>query len=79
MKKLKRAISFTGLVLAPVVLLTLVIFRSLSFAQQAAPPKIDTGDTAWMLTSAALVLMMTIPVYFSSMAVRSGQKTSLAL
>jgi Amt family ammonium transporter len=25
------------------------------------PPKIDTGDTAWMLTSTALVLMMTIP------------------
>ena len=24
-----------------------------------APPKIDTGDTAWMLTSAALVLLMT--------------------
>jgi ammonium transporter, Amt family len=28
----------------------------------AAPqPKIDKGDTAWMLTSSALVLMMTIP------------------
>src|SRR5271167_4319028 len=26
-----------------------------------APPKIDSGDTAWMLTSVALVLMMTIP------------------
>ena len=25
------------------------------------PPKIDSGDTAWMLTSTALVLMMTIP------------------
>jgi len=25
------------------------------------PPKIDAGDTAWMLTSTALVLMMTIP------------------
>ena len=24
-------------------------------------PKIDTGDTAWMLTSTALVLMMTVP------------------
>ncbi len=29
-----------------------------------APPKIDKGDTAWMLTSAALVLMMTIPGLF---------------
>ncbi len=26
-----------------------------------APPRIDSGDTAWMLTSAALVLMMTAP------------------
>ncbi|WP_308721600.1 ammonium transporter [Komagataeibacter xylinus] len=26
-----------------------------------APPAIDTGDTAWMLVSTALVLMMTIP------------------
>jgi ammonium transporter, Amt family len=26
-----------------------------------APPKIDTGDTAWMLASTALVLLMTIP------------------
>src|SRR5476651_271684 len=24
-------------------------------------PKLDSGDTAWMLTSVALVLMMTIP------------------
>ncbi len=31
-------------------------------APAAAPaPKIDSGDTAWMLTSTALVLMMTIP------------------
>jgi Amt family ammonium transporter len=31
-----------------------------AFAQDATP-KIDTGDTAWMLTSTALVLLMTIP------------------
>jgi Amt family ammonium transporter len=30
-------------------------------AAVAAAPKIDSGDTAWMLTSMALVLMMTIP------------------
>jgi Amt family ammonium transporter len=29
--------------------------------QPSAAPKFDTGDTAWMLTSTALVLMMTIP------------------
>ena len=27
----------------------------------AAAPKIDSGDTAWMITSSALVLLMTIP------------------
>ena len=32
-----------------------------ALAQAAAKPKLDTGDTAWMLTSTALVLMMTIP------------------
>jgi ammonium transporter, Amt family len=33
-------------------------------ATAAPQPKIDKGDTAWMLTSAALVLMMTIPGLF---------------
>jgi Amt family ammonium transporter len=35
-----------------------------AFAQSAtgaAAPRLDSGDTAWMLTSVALVLMMTIP------------------
>ncbi len=32
-----------------------------AFADDAAAPKLDTGDTAWMLTSTALVLLMTIP------------------
>ena len=38
-----------------------------AFAQETAPaaaapgPALDTGNTAWMLTSTALVLMMTIP------------------
>jgi len=38
-----------------------------ALAQTAAPeaaaaaPKLDTGDTAWMLTATALVLLMTIP------------------
>ena len=31
-----------------------------ALAQEAAP-KLDSGDTAWMLTSTALVLLMTIP------------------
>lgn len=35
---------------------------SAAFAQESAPaPALDTGNTAWMLVSTALVLMMTIP------------------
>ena len=30
-------------------------------AAAPAPPKIDTGDTAWVLVSTALVLLMTAP------------------
>jgi Amt family ammonium transporter len=40
---------------------TIVCWAAPAFAQDAAAPKLDTGDTAWMLTSSALVLMMTIP------------------
>ncbi|MBS4045526.1 MAG: ammonium transporter [Alphaproteobacteria bacterium] len=46
-----------GLVLAALF----AMIPSLGFAQAAEAPKFDTGDTAWMLTSTALVLMMTIP------------------
>ncbi len=34
---------------------------ALAAAPPPPPPKIDTGDTAWMLTSTALVLLMTVP------------------
>ena len=30
-------------------------------AEEAAAPAIDTGDTAWVITASALVLMMTLP------------------
>jgi Amt family ammonium transporter len=36
-----------------------LLLPTLAFADDK--PKIDSGDTAWMLTSTALVLMMTIP------------------
>jgi Amt family ammonium transporter len=46
------------------LLLCTAIFLALAAAPawaDDAAPKIDSGDTAWMLTSTALVLMMTIP------------------
>src|ERR1051326_7525222 len=49
-----------------VCLLMLFFSAALSaFGQgEASAPKIDTGDTAWMLVSAALVLFMTSPGLF---------------
>ncbi len=49
------------------LVVSLILFTGTGFAQTAPAPtaaaatKIDSGDTAWMLTSAALVLMMTAP------------------
>jgi Amt family ammonium transporter len=59
----------TNSVLAGVGAAAVLLLPALALAQAAAPaapaaaaaPKFDTGDTAWMLTATALVLMMTIP------------------
>jgi Amt family ammonium transporter len=62
---------FSGAALiALAALIVGAMFADSALAQATAPaaapaappaPKLDTGDTAWMLTSTALVLMMTIP------------------
>jgi ammonium transporter, Amt family len=38
-----------------------LLFTALPAWAQDAPPVIDSGDTAWVLTASALVLMMTLP------------------
>ena len=51
------------------ILLCLLALTGVSFAEvqtAPAPQKIDTGDTAWMLVSTALVMLMT-PDWHSSM------------
>src|SRR5215470_3676161 len=52
--------------LIPVATWCLTALATAARAEEAAAatPKFDTGDTAWMLTSTALVLMMTIPGLF---------------
>ncbi|MGH6985706.1 MAG: ammonium transporter [Caulobacteraceae bacterium] len=50
-------------------------------AQAAAKPKIDSGDTAWMLTSSVLVLMMTIPglaLFYAGMVRKKNILATLA-
>ena len=51
------------LMLATSMLLLLTLSAVAQAPAPAAPaaPKLDSGDTAWMLTSMALVLMMTVP------------------
>ncbi len=49
----KRFMQYLGSMLA------LLVVPAMAFADEA--PKLDTGNTAWMLTSTALVLLMTIP------------------
>ena len=44
-------------------------------AEAPAAPMLDSGDTAWMLTSTALVLMMTIPGWRCSTAAWSARRT----
>ncbi|HWA31508.1 MAG TPA: ammonium transporter [Rhizomicrobium sp.] len=47
----------------------------------ADTPKIDSGDTAWMLTSSALVLMMTIPglaLFYGGMVRKKNVLATLA-
>jgi Amt family ammonium transporter len=58
---MKKPLNLWGLsVLLPALLLALPALAQAP-AVAADVPKIDTGDTAWMLTRTALVLMMSIP------------------
>ncbi len=46
------------------IVFLLALFSPVLFAQQSssiAQPKVDTGDTAWMIVATALVLFMSIP------------------
>ncbi len=50
-------------------------------AAPAATPKLDSGDTAWMLTSSVLVLMMTIPglaLFYAGMVRKKNILATLA-
>src|SRR6201982_289313 len=67
--KLRTILVSAGLVLAPAA----------AFA--ADKPKIDSGDTAWMITSSALVLMMTIPglgLFYGGMVRKKNVLATLA-
>ena len=60
MRGIWRKVALRPRVMGAAVSAGAVLFHA-SQAWSAEPAKIDSGDTAWMLTSAALVLMMTAP------------------
>ena len=79
----QRLVTFVVALLG--IALLCLAFGDIALAQDAGPPacggKIlekctpNSGDTAWMLTSVALVLMMTIPGSGCSMAAWCARRT----
>ncbi len=59
----------------------LLMMAGVSFAQEAAAaaPKVDTGDTAWLLVSSALVLIMTpaLGLFYGGMVRRKNVLSTL--
>ncbi|MFO1372720.1 MAG: hypothetical protein U1F42_10125 [Candidatus Competibacteraceae bacterium] len=56
-------------------LLLLALAPALAVADDAVKPVLNSGDTAWMLTSMALVLFTTIPVWRCSMRAWCAPRT----
>jgi len=62
-------------------IVTVAAFTSEAFAQDAAAPKIDAADTAWMIAATALVLMMSIPglaLFYSGMVRKKNVLATMA-
>lgn len=76
---MKKFISF-------IIMLGLAIFAGAALAEeaavQAATPKIDAGDTAWMFVAAALVMLMSIPglaLFYGGLAKRKDSLNTMAM
>jgi Amt family ammonium transporter len=58
-----------------------LLLSSLAFAEGQAP-KLDTGDTAWMLTATALVMLMSLPglaIFYGGMAKAKDTLNTIAM
>jgi Amt family ammonium transporter len=73
-----RTGGMTRIARAAAMALPALLVAGAAFAQDAATPTIDTGDTAWMLTSTAIVLLMTVPGLALFYAGMVRKKTVLA-
>ena len=83
-KSIANEVSFTpalGRAALAMLALATLLAPALGFAQDAAPPVPDKGDTAWMLTSTAFVLLMSVPalaIFYGGM-VRSKNMLSVLM
>lgn len=71
-----RLVRYMGLALTGAA-----VFAASALPALAATPKADSGDTAWMLTSSVVVLMMTLPglaLFYGGMVRRKGVLAVLA-
>lgn len=62
--------------------LTILLTFGLALAEEKAPPKLDTGDTAWMLVSTALVMLMTVPglaLFYGGLAKKKDALNTMAM
>ncbi|HZV46491.1 MAG TPA: ammonium transporter [Thermodesulfovibrionales bacterium] len=66
------------------IVLFLTLISGIAFAEEAVtnPPKIDTGDTAWMIVATALVMLMTLPglaLFYGGLAKRKDTLNTMAM
>jgi Amt family ammonium transporter len=93
MPLLKRMKKYIGLTVLILVVLSGVVFAEdqvqpaqlATPAETAAapvPPKIDTGDTAWMIVATAFVMLMTLPglaLFYGGLAKRKDSLNTMAM
>ncbi|MCS7150119.1 MAG: ammonium transporter, partial [Caldimicrobium sp.] len=64
-------------------LMVMLVFSGYALAEGQAPtPKLDSGDTAWLLISTALVFLMTVPglaLFYGGLAKRKDVLNTLAM
>ncbi len=82
----------TAAMLVLIIVAVLAVAPAIIMAQEAAPaaasapaaaaPKIDTGDTAWMIVATALVMLMSIPglaLFYGGLAKRKDSLNTMAM
>ncbi len=66
-----------------VLVFGVVLTAGSAFAEEAAaPPKLDTGDTAWMIVATALVMLMSIPglaLFYGGLSKRKDSLNTMAM